>query len=266
VYIRYLIIFSGLMALINANDAAAASVEESLEHSQFVFKGTVTKVNAATLPQIRPTASTIIVKVDEVVHAPPPILGDYKGKEVTVQLNRPGAVRTGEQFVFFTTNWMFGSTIALREVDRRQPDADISITRSRVAEAHARLAENRLQNRLSDAELVVSGRVDDVQPAPEHVRRGPLSEHNAHWQQAVIQIESVLKGQINDRRVVILFPSSSDVMWKSAPKFREGEEGIWVLRREKLEAMPPTQDYLTALDPMDFYFRDQLDRIRRLVK
>src|SRR5262245_19123925 len=117
-YIRYLIIFSGLIALINANDAAAASYEESMEQSQFVFKGTVTKVNAATLPQIRPTASTIIVKVDEVVHAPPPILGDYKGKEVTVQLNRPGAVRTGEQFVFFTTNWMFGSTIALREVDQ----------------------------------------------------------------------------------------------------------------------------------------------------
>src|SRR5215467_9839964 len=55
------------MALINAKDAAAASFEESVEHSRFDFKGTVTKVNAATLPQIRPTASTIIVKVDELV-------------------------------------------------------------------------------------------------------------------------------------------------------------------------------------------------------
>ncbi len=265
-YIRYLLIFLGLMAMINAKDAAAASVEESVQHSHFDFKGTVTKVNAATLPQIRPTARTIIVKVDEVVHAPPAILGDYKGKEITVQLNQPGGVRTGQQFVFFTTSWMFGSSIAVREIHREQPEPDVASTRRRVAEARRTVADNKLQNRLTDAELVVAGRVSAVRPAPENIRRGSVAEHDAEWEEAVIQIESVLKGQINEQSIVILFPSSRDVMWKSAPKFREGEEGTWVLRRERMRGLPPTEEYFTALNPRDFHSKDQLDRIKRLVR
>jgi hypothetical protein len=266
VYIRYLIIFSGLMALINAKDAAGASYEELMGQSQFVFKGTVIKVNAATLPQIRPTASTIIVSIDEVLHLPPANLGDYKGKEVTVLLNRPGTAKTGEQFVFFTTSWMFGASIAVREVGRTEPVPDISMTRSRIAEAAATAAHSKLQNRVTSAEVVVAGRVVDVRPAPEQVRRGPLTEHDPHWWEAVIQIESVLKGQINERRLVILFPSSGDVMWQNAPKFREGQEGIWALRKEKMRTMPQTQEYFTALDRLDFHSNDQLDRIKQLIR
>jgi len=266
VYIRYLIIFSGLMALINAKDAAAASFEELVEHSQFVFKGTVTKVNAATLPQIRPTASTIIVNVDEVLHPPPANLGEYKGKEVTVLLNRPVTVKTGEQFVFFTTSWMFGASIAVREVGRIEPEPDIAMTRNRLAEAQATVADNKLQNRLADAELVVTGRVSAVRPAPDHIRRGSVAEHNPEWAQAVIEIESVLKGQINERSLIILFPTSRDVMWQRAPKFREGEEGTWVLRKERMRGLPPTEEYFTALNPRDFHSKDQLDRVKRLVR
>jgi hypothetical protein len=102
--IRYLMSVLTLVVLMDAKDAA--SFEEWVARSQFVFKGTVTQVNAATLPEIRATASTIIVKVDEVLVAPA-ILGDYTGKDVTVQLNQPGAVETGKQFVFFTTSWIY---------------------------------------------------------------------------------------------------------------------------------------------------------------
>jgi hypothetical protein len=266
VHMRYLVLFLSLIPVIDAKSAAGASFEELAAQSQFVFKGTVTKVNAATLPQIRPTASTIIVKVDEVLHAPPAILGEYNGKDLTVQLNRPGTVKTGEQFVFFTTSWMFGSSIAVREVGRTEAEPDISMTRSRVAGAQAKVADNKLQNRVTSAELVVAGRVSDLQPAPEHLRRSPLTEHDPYWRQAVIQIEALVKGQINQRRVAILFPSSSDVMWKNAPKFREGDEGIWLLRREKMATMPATQEHLTALGPLDFHSIDQLDRIKQLVK
>lgn len=254
------------MAVIQPRLAAGENFEESASQSHFIFKGTVTKINAATLPQVRPTARTIIVKVEEVVHAPPPILGDYKGKEVTIQLNRPGAVRTGQQFVFFTTSWMFGSSIALREIDRRQSHADISVTRSRVSEVHAKFAEDRLQNRLNDAELVVSGRVSAVRPAPDDIRRQSISEYDPHWWEAVIQIETVLKGQINERSLVVLFPSSRDVMWERAPKFREGQEGTWVLRREIVRGTEPPQEYFTAVHPLDFHPNDQIERIKRLVR
>jgi hypothetical protein len=266
VYIRHLLIFLSLTVLMDTMDAAGASFEELVEQSQFIFKGTVTKLNAATLSQIRPIASTIVVKVDEVVHAPAAIPGDYRGKEVTVLLDRPGTVRTGEQFVFFTRTWMLGSSIAVREVGRMQPEPDVAITRRRVAEAHATVADNKLQNRLTDAELVVAGRVSAVRPAPEDIRRGSASEHDPDWWEAVVQIESVVKGQINEPSLVVLFPSSRDVMWESAPKFREGDEGTWVLRREKMRGLPPTHEYFTALNARDFHSKDQLDRVRRLVR
>jgi hypothetical protein len=76
VYIRRFAICLGLLVLMDARDAAGASFEELVEQSQFVFKGTVRRVNAATFPQIRPTPNTVIVKVDEVLHAPPASLGD----------------------------------------------------------------------------------------------------------------------------------------------------------------------------------------------
>jgi hypothetical protein len=264
VYIRCLATLLGLLIFADAKDATGTTFEELMGQSQLVFKGTVTKVNAATLPQIRPTASTIVVKVDEVVHAPPHTLEDYTGKQVTVQLSQPGGVKVGEQFVFFTTSWMFGSSIAVREVGRTEPD--ITVTRGRAAEAVATAAHNKLQDRMSSGELVVVGRVSNVRPAPEDVRRGRHSEHDPHWWEAAIEIESVLKGQINERRVIILFPSSGDVMWKNAPKFHEGEQGIWFLRREKLGAIPATQAHLTALNPLDFHPIDQLDRIKQLVR
>lgn len=266
VYIRRFAIFLGLLVLMHARDVGGASFEELVEQSQFVFKGTVTKLNAVTLPQIRATASTIVVKVDEVVHAPSATLEHYRGKEVTVLLDRPGTVRTGEQFVFFTRSWMLGTGIAVREVGRTEPEPDVSITRRRVAEAHATVADNKLQNRLRDAELVVAGRVSAGRPAPENIRRGSASEHDPDWWEAVIQIESVVKGQINEPSLVVLFPSSRDVMWESAPKFREGDEGTWVLRREQMRGLPPTHEYFTALHARDFHSKDQLDRVRRLVR
>ena len=249
-YIRHLMVFLSLAAVLGCRHALAASLEDLAQRSQFVFQGTVTKLNAATLPQIRPTASTIIVKVDDVLHAPPAFLGDYSGKEITVQVSQPG-IRRGEQFVFFTTSWMFGSNIAVREVGRMEPD--ITISRGRVTAALATAARNTLQNRVTNGELVVAGRISDVRPAPEQVRADSHTEHDPLWQEAVIQIEFVLKGHINDRRVVILFPGSNDVMWQSAPRFREGEQGIWVLRIEKIEKMPATHEHLTALNPLDFH-------------
>ena len=58
--IRHLLLILSLAAVIDAR-AAGTSLEELVEQSQFVFKGTVTKVNAATLPQIRATAKSSTV-------------------------------------------------------------------------------------------------------------------------------------------------------------------------------------------------------------
>jgi hypothetical protein len=57
-------------------------------------------------------------------------------------------------------------------------------------------------------------------------------------------------------------------MWIDAPKFPEGQYGIWILQRNQQEkgwANMRLAGY-TALDPLDFQPASQVDRIRALVK
>ena len=44
---------------------------KDIENAKFLFKGTVQKVNASTLSHVPKDAHTVIVRVDEILHAPP---------------------------------------------------------------------------------------------------------------------------------------------------------------------------------------------------
>lgn len=240
---------------------AFGQADSLVERSQFVFKGTVLRVGAATIPEIRPDARTIIVKVDEVLKAPP-VKANYTGREITVRLADSTALQPGGQFVFFTTSWMFGGGIAVREVGRQ---ADSAALRKEIAEAIAKAPDVFLQRRLAGANLILSGRVSAVRAAPAKVRGGPLGEHDPDWWEAEIQVQSVEKGQYTQTIIVILFPNSRDIFWERSPKFSAAQEGIWILRAERA-AGRPTYGYHMALEPQDFQPKNQLQRVQRLVK
>src|SRR4051812_25573247 len=60
---------------------------ETAEQSQarFVFRGTVQKLNAATLPTIADTNQTIVVRIDQIIRGPD-VCKDFVGRQVTVQV------------------------------------------------------------------------------------------------------------------------------------------------------------------------------------
>jgi hypothetical protein len=251
-----------VVALVSLGAEDAFGQADSLvERSQFVFKGTVLRVGAATIPEIRPDARIIVVKVEEVLKAPP-VKANYTGREITVRLADSAALQPGGQFVFFTTSWMFGGGIAVREIGR-QPDS--ASLRKEIAEAVAKAPDTFVQRRLVGADLVVTGRVSAARMAPAKVRGGPPGEHDPDWWEAEIQVQTVEKGQYAQSTIVILFPNSRDIFWERSPKFRDGQEGIWILRRESAPARP-TFGYHMALEPQDFQPKDQLARVQRLVK
>ena len=108
---------------------ASSSIDNLARQAQFIFTGTVSRLNAVTVAAFEPNPNTAVVRVDEVVQAPP-ALGDQTGKEITVWLKRPGTVVAGQQALFFTNGWLFGETIAVQEVAHRKPRASTTRTRN----------------------------------------------------------------------------------------------------------------------------------------
>jgi hypothetical protein len=237
------------------------SAENLIRQATFVFVGTVVRLNATTMPEVQASESTAVVRVDEIIAAPgaPP---DLAGQEITVQLASRDSVKTGEQTTFFTKGWLMGDSLAVIEVGRPAGATNSSQVREQVQATHRKAADEALQEEISSAEAIVAGTVASVRSSNiRHIG----SEHDPDWHEAEITVDSVEKGHVPGHTVVVLFPNSDDVMWQSAPKFRPGQQGVWLLHRSQSK-LPGVKDQYTVLKPLDFQNREELERIRTLRK
>ena len=229
--------------------------------AQLVFRGTVSKVAAANLDLVQADASTVVVRVDEVLKAPS-TLGDLTGREVTVKLQKAGSALAGEQAVFFANGWLYGATLAVVEVGRLHGDA--ALLRSQVAAAGQKAADAALKGWLDGAALIVAGKVVDTHPAA--VAAGvseTVSEHNPQWFEAVLAVDSVFKGKPASQLVTFLYPTSKDVQWYEAPRPAVGWDGIWLLYKNQVPELGV--DGYTVLKPWNLLPRDQSGAILRLL-
>ncbi|MBS0560559.1 MAG: hypothetical protein JSR21_10940, partial [Proteobacteria bacterium] len=125
-----------------------------------------------------------------------------------------------------------------------------------AATAPARAVEARA----SRAELVVSGRVTQVREVPRQPGQ-PITEHDPHWQEAVVQVHDVHRGPARrgSGPVTIRFAASHDIRWSKAPKFSVGQEGLWMLGdtsaagAELRAAADVPRDQFLVVDPEDFH-------------
>ena len=224
--------------------------------------------NSASDPASVPVSpNTAVVRVDEVLLGPPPVLSSrHAGAKITVYLNQPEGIKAGAHAIFFATSWMYGKSLAVREVARIQ-NGNVDEMRKQIADAERNIADRRLADRLAKAELVLLGKVAETHPLDNEKLGMPGSEHTPHWWQALIQAEVVLKGQLPERSVTIVFPASLDEMWIDSPKFKPGQLAVLILQRDQQEKGWPIMRIrgLTALDPLDVQQPDQRDRIQKLL-
>jgi hypothetical protein len=242
------------------------------------------------MPAVPITDRTAVVRVEAIQQAPE-ALSQCTGQEITVQLGGRQKVRDGQQFVFYTNGWLFGDGVAVqalgqepvgRSPGRRRGVHELAATAA--ANPVEELAARDLKTRLNDADLVVVGTVASVRLPEETADAGsgearvadsgpfpgpPESEHDPLWREAVVQVEEVHKGETSPGSVVVLFPSSTDVMWYRAPKFEPGQRGVFVLHRNETGGGPGEEAALaaaderrgtgayTALDPVDFQPLDE---------
>jgi hypothetical protein len=142
---------------------------------------------------------------------------------------------------------MFGESIVVR-VQSWEPVSSTTTAVAATADEQTRVtaqlqtaADNDLRASLESADLVVTGRVRRVQApsvaalAPERRR---ITEHDPEWQEAVVEVQSVIKGAADGADVVVRFPASMDVMWAAHPKLREGQEGTFILNQDRVSGAP----------------------------
>jgi hypothetical protein len=229
---------------------------ELARQANVIVEATVVRLHAVNVSAVPASDSTLVVKVGRVYEAPRSIAG-LAGAEITVFSGDPSALRVGDRIVLFARTWLAGDHIAVHEVGRLPGSVPADLTR-RLAAARRGDGDQDLRARLAGADVVVRGRVSAVRPAPREPSRG-VSEHDPFWQEAVVQVAAVLKGDAALKEVVVLFPGSRDIAWVNAPRFTGGQEGVWILKRDD-EARG-----FTALDPLDFQAATELARVRRLL-
>lgn len=241
---------------------ARRDIGELLERAGFVFFGRIRRLGAATMASVPVTESTAVVRVEEVVRAPDAV-GDQTGREITVELRTP-RIKPKGRALFFTEGLSFGESIAVREIGRVRTK-DPGRLRKEVDELMERRAGQALERRVAGSDLIVVGRIGAMRPIGRADEKRSRSEHDPDWWEAAIEAESVERGRHDLRKPVpLIFPNSRDVMWYQAPKPSPGQDGVWLLRRPQIEELP--EEAYTALDPLDYQPRDQLDRVREAIE
>ena len=273
--------------------AANPSPESLAQQAKFVFRGTLRKLKASTMSELQPDESTGIVRVDQIVQAPP-VLSSYLGKDITVRLAGKRKMKPGQEAVFYANGWRFGDGIAVQALDQL-PTQSVQAAHGQLgAEGSVgpveTLADRELKKHVEDADAIVSGRVKSVSvvgggPRAPRQKMGAgttgvplgqrISEHDPLWHDAVVEVQQVHKGSKGTKQVVVRFPRSTDVRWYRAPKFKPGDEGVFVLRRPKAPAAgaraavggaEPKANLFTVEHHFSFQPPERAEKIRKFLQ
>lgn len=243
---------------------SAAKVETLAKQSSFVFSGTVKKTGASNVSVVPPNERTSIVHVDEVLHNDG-VVSDVMGNDVTVELASAGVVKEGDKAIFFTNVDTYSDSISVREEGHIgvKPE-EMGALHDQVKAALAQVPEEQLQSRIAQADVIVTGSVTGTKPVAGNESRVPASEHDPQWWEATVKVQSVEKGHPPQGDVTVVFPSSKDLRWIGSPKFKEGQQGVFLLHRSVDEKLRVSG--FTALSPLDFQAIDQREHVMRLMK
>jgi len=294
--LRVLVMLQCLTLLARA-DVSQKEFQKWVDDSTLIFTGQMLRLGS-NVGSIDTRDAPMIVRVDRVEWGNEEALekfGSLVGKELTVVLN-PGfkampKLKPDIAAVFFVDPLLYERNIAVtaNAIADETTASDLS---KRLSAAVKEKRGRPLGLAVKSANLIVTGVVQEIRPLPnvkiDKLRslangRDLYSEHSPRWREAVVRVDSVLKGD-QAERVIVVFPSTGDRMWAESPKFHKGLGGTWLLHgpgaqlvddRAKILLTPEGFDggqlkAYTALSPEDFQPKDpdgkNEARIREIVK
>lgn len=270
---------AGLLAATASCARGQSPHAEVLKKSSIVFVGTVERVGAASFPGVPVSPRTVVVRADAVLEKPPAV-SLAQGDKVTVEVKDSALFRVGVQATFYADGWIFGEGVAVREIGHEftqvaMGTGTLGQRASEVSQTRKQLSDDDLRARIQAADMVMVGRVMSVRTATLAAagdRPLRITEHDPNWQEAVIRVVAGLKGVLANQEVVVRFPGSLDVAWHGAPKFRVGQEGTFLMQKDRVTGTPTAMlagaqvDAYIVLDPRDVLPKDQVDHVRSMIR
>lgn len=254
---------------------------DAVPTATLIVAGTVLR-HGAGFDAVPPTEDEVFVLRVEDVRRAPAALHGFRG-EITVRLPGGDTVVDGQRVVVQAVSWVFGEGIAVSAVAAPSllagdeaaatPGAATGLPEHLLAGLADRGGPEtpelvRLADRVRAADTIVAGRVVSVTRLPAD--DGPKSEHDPQWHQAVVEVDSVEKGDAGTS-VRVNYPNSRDVMWHHSPKYVPGQTGLFLLHRTDADrvhglrrAVADSAEVFTSLAAADALPMTDLDLVRRL--
>lgn len=274
-------------------DVTDQELNRWLEDSTLTFKGTIVSLGS-NVGAINSSDNPIIVRVENVERGNEAIsrnFGSLVGEQMTVILDpsfKSGPERKpGVSAVFFVNPLLYEEHIAVTAVAIANNKTVQNLPR-RLSAAIQQNKRKPLNDALKTADLVVSGVVQEVKALPDEKLaklqtlangRDLYSEHSPRWMEAIVRVQSVLKGNPAEKLVMVVFPNTDDRMWAESPKFRAGQRGTWLLHSKDQLAEDRAKILLTAeqfhgqqvnaytaLGPEDFHQRDPAGKNEKQIR
>lgn len=142
---------------------------------------------------------------------------------------------------------------------------------ARQKPAFSAAVKKAIESNIDTSAVVVEGTVTKIRPVPEPRLAAAgqterVTEHAPQLYEAVIEVQSTLKGTA-PKRVVVLFSNSRDPYNRDRPKFRVNDKGVMILHKEEIKdararAALMTKDashegeIYSALEPHNFIKED----------
>ncbi len=249
-----------------------APAQEAAPKFDLAIVGTVMQTGASSFAAVPASANNLVVRVEKVLDKPKAAMLKA-GDSMTMVVRDPSHFAKGTRAVFYATAWIYGQGIAAREVthDLVPAGAAEAASENRLQQLRSQQRDQDLRARVTAADIVVVGKVSQVHPwsKPEGGIRG-VSEHNPDWQEAVIQVQSAIKGAQGQNQVVVRFPKSMDIAWYLAPRFQQGQSGTFLLKKDVVSGAPKAmlagaavQAY-TALTSVDVLSAEDAEHVRAI--
>lgn len=188
---------------------------------------------------------------------------------MTVVLREAGQPPVGTTAVFYTNARLIADSLVLDE-SSHEPVPHAAAKPEGLYDALAVHDDAPLARRLREAQVVVTGRVSNVRPSAAATaaadQTGPPGEHDPQWSEAVVAVDSVLKGALTGP-VVIVYPASIDVAWYCAPKYHAGQTGVFLLHSANVPEAAAVQysNTYTSLHSADSVPASDTARVRALL-
>jgi hypothetical protein len=288
-----ILLFLPSLATVLRADVTDQELKQWLEDSTLTFKGTIVSLGS-NVDSVNSSDEPMIVKVENVERGNDAIsrnFGSLVGEQMTVVVDplfKSGPERKpGVSAVFFVNPLLYEKHIAVTAVAIANNQTVKNLPK-RLSAAVEQDKRKPLNDALKTADLVVSGAVQEVKTLPDEKLaklqslangRDLYSEHSPRWMEAIIRVQSVLKGNPAEKIVMVVFPSTDDRMWAESPKFKAGQRGTWLLHtrdqlaEDRAKILLTAEQFhgqqvnaYTALDPEDFHQRDPAGKNEKQIR